>query len=176
MAYLAVNHYEKISILENIVGEYKIGKLLKKIENQPNSLERHAELAQLLLKYKELAQYEKEMEHLKKVGVNTTIFDEKLGDYYFKKSNFEKALELYKEALASVASKDNLLHFKIANSYLNMGELERAINEYNLQLDLLKYQVDRNKSDRIKQFIVETINRIKRQKHERATGNLGAHQ
>ena len=156
-------HYDKIPFFDKVITEYQIKKVKRELSKNPNSLQLQTQFAQLILDQGDWEEPQKKVKQLQTDGINTSIISELLGDRFFKLNEFEKSASLYKEALKTTISRDHLLHFKIANSYLNSERLHEALQEYELQLTLLKYHGDKDKADRLEKFIIKTIDRIKRQ-------------
>ncbi|PGR73108.1 hypothetical protein COC43_23150 [Bacillus thuringiensis] len=140
-------YYRALSYIPFFKGEKKVTEqyILKAI-NYANLVSRKEESSNMLFKenyhplletYAKVAQWlndeQLSLQLLNKLQ-NHDYYDPKvhhrLGDFFYQKQNFEKALNLYKKALQFGAPYTAFSYFKMGLCFIQLGEKEKALNSF----------------------------------------------
>lgn len=157
---LTYKYSEDIPFFSNLIMEYKIDSIKKKIKDEPYSVNLHYRLAQLYLKQGELNKYEEKLQILRKISPDSYLYAEELGDHLFKLKQYKSSIKAYNDALAFADSEDGLIHFKIGNAYANLKNKQKAIEEYQIQLNIFKKMNNHNKTKKVEEFIESLIKKL----------------
>jgi tetratricopeptide (TPR) repeat protein len=159
---LSYKFYEDIPFISNLIIEYEIGIIRKKLKQEPYSIELHYRLSQIYFKKGEINKYEEKLKLLSKLSPESFLYAVKLGDHFFKTNQYKLAIRAYNDALSLNKGKDILLHFKIGNAYTNLNMRQKAIEEYRIQIKILEDMDDDDKTEKMIKFIREIIDSIQR--------------
>jgi tetratricopeptide (TPR) repeat protein len=74
--------------------------------------------------------------------------------YHYEKKDYEKAKEMFEKSL-SINPENDWAHFSLSQLYLDMGDLEKGIEEYRNYVDYSKYDKTPINVDRVRELLLE---------------------